>query len=557
VSLAGSGPGADRARAEAERGAEAGPGAEAEPVDPDLARHTVQITAGNLASRLTGLLRVVAVAAALGTTFLGNTYQTANLVSNIVFELLAAGLLSSVLVPTFVRLVDAHRGDEAEEVAGALLGLGLVVLGTVTVAAMVGRTWIMRGLTVAVDDPAVRAQEVHLGSFLLLVFLPQILLYAVGAVVTGLLHGTRRFAAAAFAPVANNVVVVVTMGVFWAIGGGDPHGPGGLAVTGAQRLVLAVGTTAGVAAMTLVTVVGAWRAGFSLRPRWNPAHSGVRHLGRPGLWGIAYLALNQALVAITLVLANQVEGGVVAYQIAFTVFLLPFAVGAHPTLTAVFPRLVTEAAARRWGAFAERLSGATATIVFLVAPASALLVAVGRPSLALVRFGQLDSGGVALVARVLAAYGVGLLGYACFQLFTRASYANGDMRSPALVNAAVAVAGSALMLVTFALASGSDRVVVLGAVYSAVTAAGAVALVVVVARQVGRRCVDLGSLGRGLGCALVAGVAARLVADRLAGGRRLTDALAVAAATVAAAAVYLAGQWSLGAPELRRRPGAG
>jgi len=517
-----------------------------------LGRHTAQITAGNLASRITGLVRVVAVAAALGTTFLGNTYQTANLVSNIVFELLAAGLLSSVLVPTFVRLVDAGRDDEAEEVAAALLGVGLVVLGAVTVGAMFGRTWIMRGLTVAVTDPAVRAQEIHLGSFLLLLFLPQILLYAVGAVITALLHGTRRFAAAAFAPVANNVVVVVTMGVFWAVGGSESHGGGGLAITGSERLVLAVGTTAGVAAMTLVTVLGAWRAGFRLRPRWNPSHAGLRGLGRPGLWGAAYLALNQALVAITLVLANQVEGGVVAYQIAFTVFLLPFAVGAHPTLTAVYPRLVTEAAARHWRDFAHRLSGATATIVFLVAPASALLVALGRPALSIVRFGQLDAAGAFLVARVLAAYAVGLLGYACFQLFTRASYAVGDMRTPAVANAVMAVAGSGLMLGAFTVVSGDRRVVVLGLAYSAVMVAGAVALGVVVRRQVGQRSVDLGSLGRGVACGLAAGVTARLVADRIAGDGRLAGALAVVVATLAAAAVYLGGQWWLRAPELRR-----
>ncbi len=522
------------------------------PADPDLGRHTAQITAGNVISRLTGLARVVAVAAALGTTFLGNTYQTANLVSNIVFELLAAGLLSSVLVPTFVRLVDAGRGEEAEDVAAALAGLGLVALGAVTVGGMVGRTWIMRGLTVAVRDPAVRAQEVELGSFLLLLFLPQILLYAVGALLTALLHGTRRFAAAAFAPVANNVAVVVTMGVFWAKGGSESHGPGGLAITSSQRLVLAVGTTAGVAAMTLVTVLGAWRAGFRLRPRWNPGHAGLRGLGRPGLWGIAYLALNQALVAITLVLANQVEGGVVAYQIAFTVFLLPFAVGAHPTLTAVYPRLVTEAAARRWHDFAGRLSAATATIVFLVAPASALLVALGRPALSVVRFGQLDAAGAALVARVLAAYAVGLLGYACFQLFTRASYAVGDMRAPALANAAMALAGSALMLGAFAVASGQNRVVVLGLAYSTVMAAGALGLGMIVRRRVGRRCVELGSVGRGVACGLAAGVTARLVADHLPGGGRLTEALAVVVATIAAAGVYLGGQWWLRAPELRR-----
>ena len=103
-----------------------------------LAGPTAQVTAGNVVSRVTGLLRVLAIGGALGTTFLGNVYQTANLVSNLLFELLAAGMLSSVLVPPFVALLDAGRRDEAERLAGALLGVALVVLGVVTVGRAAG-----------------------------------------------------------------------------------------------------------------------------------------------------------------------------------------------------------------------------------------------------------------------------------------------------------------------------------------------------------------------------------------------------------------------------------
>src|SRR5206468_2922951 len=82
--------------------------------------------------------------AAVGTTFLGNTYQTSNLVSNILFELLAAGVLSSVLVPTFVRYIDAGQRDDAEHVAGAVLGVCLAVLGAVLVVGLALRPLIMR-----------------------------------------------------------------------------------------------------------------------------------------------------------------------------------------------------------------------------------------------------------------------------------------------------------------------------------------------------------------------------------------------------------------------------
>jgi putative peptidoglycan lipid II flippase len=267
---------------------------------------------------------------------------------------------------------------------------------------------------------------------------------------------------------------------------------------------------------------------------------------------VAYLALSQALVATTLVLANRVEGGVVAYHLAFTVFLLPHAVLAHPTITAVYPRLAAEAAARRWKAFAETLRRSAAVVVLLVAPAVAVLVALGRPALSLLRLGSLDAAGAALVADVLAAYALGLVGYAGFHLLTRASYATGDTRSPAIVNLGVAAGGSALMLALFAVADGGDRVVALGLAHSVAMVAGAATLLAVVGRRAGEACVPAGSLLRGLGAGVAAGVAARLVADRLPAGGRPAATLALALGGAAAGAVYLAVQAWLRAPELKR-----
>src|SRR5207244_9905998 len=134
------------------------------------------------------------------------------------------------------------------------LGVCLAVLGGVLLAALALRPLIMRLLTIAVDDPAVRRQEIALGSFLLWFFLPQLLLYAAGAVATALLHGTRRFAAPAFAPVANNLIVTATMAAFWVMHGAHHEG---LDLVLRDRLVLALGTTGGVLAMTAVPFVAA------------------------------------------------------------------------------------------------------------------------------------------------------------------------------------------------------------------------------------------------------------------------------------------------------------
>ncbi len=101
-------------------------------------------------SRGVGFVRVLVVAAVLGTTYLGNAFQAANSLSNVLFELLAAGALSAVLVPTFVDLLDRGDREGAEEVAGGVLGVALLGLGAVSVVGVVAAPLLARALTLGV-----------------------------------------------------------------------------------------------------------------------------------------------------------------------------------------------------------------------------------------------------------------------------------------------------------------------------------------------------------------------------------------------------------------------
>ena len=498
-----------------------------------VGRAALAISAWNAVSRVTGFVRVLAVGAALGATYLGNTYQSANLVSTLTFELLAAGLLSAPLVPAFVGLLDRGDDDGAERLAGSLLGVSLAALGVLTLAMALGGSVLMRLLTAGVDDPGVRAAEVRLGSFLLWFFLPQMLLYAAGAVAGALLNARHRFAAAAFAPVANNVVVTATMVAFVAVTAGTERG---LDLGLAPRMVLAVGTTGGVVAMAAVPEVARARAGVRLRPRLDLSAPGLPAVARVGAWGALLLASVQVLVAVTLVLANRVEGGVVAYQIAYTFFLLPFALVAHPIFTALHPRLSSAAHAGRWDEFGTDLAEGLARTVVLVVPAAALLAALARPVLDLVRLGALDAAGATLVARVLAAYAIGLGGFAAFQLLARAATGAGHARLAALVGLGVAVAGAVLMVVAAAATSGGDRVVALGLAHSAAMTAGAAVLLVLLRRSL-RSAVPVLAAGSETGVSIP--VAGTVVRAALAG-------LAVAAAASAGDALF----------DLGGRPGA-
>lgn len=473
--------------------------------ESDAARDTGIVAALTLVSRLTGFVRVLVVAAVLGTTFLGNTYQTANTVPNIVFELVAAGVLTAVLLPSLVRLFDGPDPAEGGHVARSVLGLLGATLAVLALVGMVLAPQIMRALLSGAPAGPVRDDQVRVGALLLRCFLPQLVLYAAGMVATGVLHAKGRFALPAIAPAVNNVVVTATYVAFWLL---TRDGARGLDLSVVEQLVLGLGTTAGVLAFCAVPVVAALRAGVSLRPRFDHRHPEVRRLARLGGWAAVQVACTQLLLVVVLVLANGIEGGVVAYQLAFTVFLLPHAVVALPVATALFPALARAAATGDGGAFGATTTDGLRALLLLSAPAAAALFALAGPLSELISFGA-AAGGANQIAGAIAGFGPGLVGYGALLFLTRACYAAGDTRTPALVHLGVLVGGAVAMVAAAGVVDAPDRVAWLAAVHSAAHLLGALALLgparAAAGRPVGAR------LGRPVAVTALGGVLASLV----------------------------------------------
>jgi putative peptidoglycan lipid II flippase len=514
---------------------------------PGIGRDTLVVTVLNLASRLTGFARVLAVGAALGATSLGDAYQAANLVSNILFELLAGGILAAVLVPTFVGMIDSDRRGDANRLARALLVRVLAGLGVVVAVGVLAAPWIMELLTATVAEGDQRRLQVELGTFLLWFFLPQVLLYAVGAVTTALLQADRRFVAAAVAPIANNAVVIATMVAFRSVRDGSTSLP----LRTGEAALLAIGTTAGVVAMTLTPWIAARRAGLLTRPGPGAALPvALGSLARKGAWAAGHLGANQVMVAVTVIVAAAVEGGVIAYQIAFTFFLLPHAVLAHPVATTLFPRLAADASAGRTDRVADELSRGLRLGTFLLVPASVGLAALAVPALQAARLGNLDAAGADLVAAALAAYAAGLLGYSSVFLLTRAAYALDDTRTPTLVLAASTALSAVVMLAGVGRIDGPGRLVALGLVHAAAQTVTALVLWQLVRARLGAAVPVLGAAGRAALSAGGAGLAAWWVAGAIGADQRPDALAALGAGGAVLVAGYLGLQRLLRAPEL-------
>ena len=496
-----------------------------------VARDAGTVTSWNLVSRVTGFARVVVVGGALGATRLGDTYQAANQVSNILFEFLAAGTLSAVLVPGLVaRLTDGRA--RAEQFAGALLARAIAVLGVIAMVGMVLARPIMRAL-LSGNDTASRAAQVRLGAFLLLFVLPQLVLYAWGAVVTAMLHSEGRFAAAAAAPVANNVVVIVTLGLFWARGATGLHLP----VT--DKVLLGAGVLGGVACMTMVPVLAARRAGIALVPRWHGDDALAASL-RDALWASLVVIPAQLFLLGSLVVAGNVGGGVVACQIGFTLFLLPHALLGHPLATVLYPRVARAWAERDESAARRDADRGLRLLLLLSAPAAALLVALASPITRVIAVGALaHHTGPVVVAAALTGYGIGLTAYSWSLFTTRVSYATGDVRTPGVAALVGGVVGAASLLAA-ANSGGTALLYRVGLAHSAMVATATAGVVGVLIR---RRVMDL-DVARWAGVAVAAaaaGIAARVVADRIdVASGRLGAAAALVAGALAGMLVFAA-----------------
>ena len=491
------------------------------------------MSVATLASRGVGFVKVWVIAAVLGATYLGNTYQASSSVSNILFELIAAGALSAVLVPTFVDVLRGGDDREAERLASGVLGLALAIMAVVSVVGIVFSEPIARVLSSSAPNAAVESQQVALSAFFLRFFVPQVLLYAIGTVATAVLFAKRRFVIVAVAPIANAIVLVSTMVIFRAMHGPDPS----LDLTTAEKLVLAIGGTLGVVGFVAVPTVALLRSGFRLRATLGAVDRKLRRL----LWLSAWVALQPdvaVLLGAALVMGNQVAGGVVAYQFCFVAFLAPYAILAQPIHTTILPELTVDAGSGDMASFADRLRWGLDGMSRLLLPVSAAYVALALPAMRVLAIGN-SRHDADLFAAVLASLGVGLFTYGTFLFFARAMYALGDSRTPAIIAGVSALVGAAVMVVGgLAFEHDTAKVAALGLGHSAAYLVGTVVLGAVLRRRIGH-----GFFPRAFVPALAAscalGGAAWLVERLVEPSGRLADILVLAAIGVVGLGLYL------------------
>ncbi|HEY4453810.1 MAG TPA: murein biosynthesis integral membrane protein MurJ, partial [Pseudonocardiaceae bacterium] len=389
-----------------------------------IGRATGSMAIAGLVSKITGFARNLVIAWVLGLSMAADAYNAANTLPNQVYELLVGGVLTSVLVPVLVR---AHHDDEDGGVAYTqrLLTMTTVVLVVITVLAVLAAPALT---ALVVDNSTGRANPALTTAFAYLL-LPQILFYGVSALLTATLNARHVFGVTVWAPVLNNIVLLLTFGIYPLLPGQLTLNP--VRLDNAQLLELGIGSTLGVLLQAMVLLPALTRSGFRFRPRWGWDRR-FAEFGRLAAWTIGYALLAQIGVVVVTNIATA-DGGLTIYNNIWLLVQLPYGVLGFALITAILPRMSRAAAEGRIPAIKQDLSLASRICATAMLPMSALMTVLG-PSLGIALFsiGQ-SKGDAGKLGIALAVAAFGVLPYTITMLQLRVFFAMKDTRTPTLI----------------------------------------------------------------------------------------------------------------------------
>ncbi|HEV2427988.1 MAG TPA: lipid II flippase MurJ [Acidimicrobiales bacterium] len=381
-------------------------------------RRVLSIATGTLASRVTGLIRVLVLAWVLGFTPIADSFNLANTVPNMLFDLVLGGVASATFIPVFVERLALDGERRAWRSISSVVTASTIVLAVASALAWFAAPAIIDGFTALAHSSSTVSGQRGLATSLLRWFAPQIFFYGVIGVSSALLNVRQRFAAVAWVPVANNAVCIAVLVWFHLV---DPSPTlSGLAGT-RPLLLLGLGTTAGVAVQFLCLAPSLARASlWRLSPRLDLADPAVRAVARLGSWTLLVVVANQAALYVVLAFAFGIggHGPVSAYTYGWSFMQMPYAVVVVSVLAAITPQLAGLSTAGDLDGLAERLRFGLRQSLVIIVPCALFLMLLAQPlvAIALNHANGTSRLGAGVVLAVLAA---GLPGFTVFQLCVR------------------------------------------------------------------------------------------------------------------------------------------
>ena len=399
-----------------------------------VGRNSLIMASGTAASRVTGQIRTILLAWALGTTgYAANAYQAGSMIPQVIYTLVSGGIFNAVLVPQIVRTLKAK---DAETKLNKLITLAITMLLAVAIlmalcTPLLTRLYVNGG-----------PETMALATSFTLWCMPQIFFYGLYTVIGQILAAKDHFTAYAWSSVGANIISCIGFGTFIALFGRATEHP--LDFWTADKIALTAGTwTLGVAFQALVLFIPLTKIGLKYRPQFGLRGIGLRSMGPVAAWSVGIVVIDQlANIVITRtstnapMLAQQQFGinpldvaGNASYQNAYTIYMLPYSLIAVSLATAIFPKISRAVADHNIAEARIDLSQALRNMGVIMCYFSVAFVVMPVPII-LALLPSVSVREAILMAGPLIALGVGLPFASAYLIIQRTFYAFEDGKSP-------------------------------------------------------------------------------------------------------------------------------
>ncbi|MFG2606755.1 murein biosynthesis integral membrane protein MurJ [Streptomyces sp. NPDC048514] len=398
-----------------------------------LLKSSAVMAAGTMVSRLTGFIRSALIAAALGLGFLADSFQVAYQLPTMIYILTVGGGLNSVFVPQLVRSMKEDE-DGGEAFANRLLTLVMVALAALTGLAMFAAPLLVRLLSPTIaDNPAANDVAVTFTRY----FLPSIFFMGIHVVMGQILNARGKFGAMMWTPVLNNIVIIISLGLFiWVYGTAANSHMGVTSIPPEGQRLLGVGVLLGLVVQALAMIPYLRETGFRIRLRFDWKGHGLGKAAMLAKWTVLFVLANQAGAMVVTQLSTSagkdsgVGGtGFAAYANAQLIWGLPQAIITVSLMAALLPRLSRSAAENDSGAVRDDISQGLRTTAVAIVPIAFGFLSLGIPMCTLI-FGSAKITDAVNMGYMLMAFGLGLIPYSVQYVVLRAFYAYEDTRTP-------------------------------------------------------------------------------------------------------------------------------
>lgn len=383
-----------------------------------IGRSAGLMTVLTIVSRVTGFIRTWAMAAAIGMSLLSSSYQVANNLPNMLYELVMGGMLVTAFLPVYMGVRREQGRDASNEYVGNLLGILLLLLGGISVLGTVfapGFIWTQSFLS---GDGG----SMNTAAFMFRFFAIQILFYGLGSVFSGVLNAHRDYFWSTFAPVLNNVIVIASFMGFAPVSAQFGERAG--------IILIAAGTTFGVFVQMACQIPALGKHGVHPHIHIDfkdPALRQTITLGIPTLLATVCMFVSTSITnAAALVVQPETGPSVIAYARLW--YTLPYALIAASLSTALYTELSHDAQEKDYDSVRTGISRGVAQMLFFLIPFALYLIVFARPLNMIYCAGKFDESGVALVSEFLVYLALSLPLYGVVVLMQKSFSALLDMK---------------------------------------------------------------------------------------------------------------------------------